>query len=125
LHGYRKTYFARLGADFGFDRLLLDRGPLHLAHRTRRRRLGLERLEEPERAPELSQRRAAIAQQRVERPRAIAIADQRHTEIPLAPQIMPEQLVLDALGTLEPPDGAGDAPGEHALHRALRGQLRE
>jgi hypothetical protein len=39
-------------------------------------RLGLERLEQAQRAPELGQRRAAIAQQRVERAAAIAVADQ-------------------------------------------------
>jgi hypothetical protein len=34
-----------------------------------------------------------------------------------------EQLGLDPLGALEPPGGAGDAPGEHALERALGCQL--
>jgi hypothetical protein len=34
-----------------------------------------------------------------------------------------KQLGLDALGTLEPPGGAGDARGKHALQGALGGQL--
>ena len=41
-----------------------------------RRLFGLERLERLERAPELGHGCAAIAQRRLERPRAVAIADQ-------------------------------------------------
>jgi hypothetical protein len=124
--------FVRVSAALGFNRwcghdggAALDRGPLHLAHLTWRRRLRLERLEEPERAPQLGQRGAAIAQERVERPGAVAVADQGQTEIPLAPQVVTKQPGLDALGALEPPDGAGDARGEQALQVALGGQLRQ
>jgi hypothetical protein len=87
--------------------------------------LGLERLEEPQRAPQLGERRAAIAQQGVERPRAVAVADQRKPEVALAVGMALEQLGLDPLGALEPPGGAGDARGEHGLERALRRQLLE
>ena len=44
------------------------------------RLLGLERLEGAQRAPELGHRRAAIAQQRLERARAVAVADQGEPE---------------------------------------------
>jgi hypothetical protein len=121
--GRPRDHSLRVSAALRFDWLLLDRGPLHLVHRMRRCRLGLQRLEEPERAPELGQRRAAIAQERVERPGTVAVADKGLSEIPIAPQMMLKQLGLDALGTLEPPGGAGDAPGEHGLQRPLWPQL--
>ena len=85
--------------------------------------LGLQRLQQPQRAPELGQRRAAIAQQRVERPGAVAVADHGQPEIPITPGMPHEQLGLDALGTLEPPSGAGDARGEQPLQRAVGRQL--
>jgi hypothetical protein len=121
--GRPRDHSLRVSAALRFDWLLLDRGPLHLLHLTRRRRFGLERLEEPERTPQLGERRAAIAQQRIERPGTVAVADKGLSEIPIAPQMMLKQLSLDALGTLEPPGGAGDAPGEHGLQRALGRQL--
>jgi hypothetical protein len=103
---------------------LVDHGPLYLAHCMRPgRRLGLERLEEPQGAPQFGQRRAAIAQQRVERPRAVAVADQGEAEIGVAIGIAREQFGLDALGAIEPPSGADDAPGKQALQRARGRQL--
>jgi hypothetical protein len=89
------------------------------------RLLGLQRLEEPQRAPELCERAAAIAQPCVECPGPVAVTDQGQTEILLAPQVVTKQPGLNPLGALEPPDGAGDASGEHALQGALRGQLRQ
>jgi hypothetical protein len=103
--------------------LLLDRGPLHLAHRTRRHRLGLERLQQPQPAPELGERATAIAQERVERPRAVAVADQGQAEIPLPPQVVLKQPGLDPLGALKPPGSAGDAPSQQALQRVRGRQL--
>jgi hypothetical protein len=83
----------------------------------------VERFEQPQCAPQLGQRRAAITQERVERPRAVAVADQGLAEIGVAIGMAREQLGLDPLGPLEPPGGAGDARGEHGLERARRRQL--
>jgi hypothetical protein len=90
------------------------------------RRLGLERLEGAQRPRKLGLGGAAIAQQGVERARAVAVADQREAEVAIAEHavhLAREQLGLDALGALEPPGGAGDARGEQALQGAIGGQL--
>jgi hypothetical protein len=125
--------FVRVSAAIGFNRwcghdggAALDRSPLHLAHLTRRCRLGLQRLEEPQGAPKLGERRAAIAQERVERARAVAIADQGKPEVAVVEQALHfarKKLGLDALGSLEPPGGAGDARGKQALQGPLWGQF--
>jgi hypothetical protein len=107
--------FARVSAGFGFDRFL-GRG---VGRGQRRRWLGLQRLEEPQRAPQLGERRAAVAQQRVEGARAVAVADQGQAEVAVTIGMALEQLGLDALGALEPPGGARDAAGKQALQRAL------
>jgi hypothetical protein len=60
--------------------------------------LGLERLEGAQGVPELGQRRAAIAQQRVERARPVAIADHGQTEAGGARDVLREQLGLLAAG---------------------------
>jgi hypothetical protein len=106
---------ARISAGFGFDRYC------RRAHPWAGGRLDLQRLEQLQRAPELGQRAAAVTQQGVERPAAVAVADQREAEIRVA--LDGEQLGLDPLGALEPPGGAGDATGEHALQGAIGGQL--
>jgi hypothetical protein len=122
----RDSDFARIPAAFRFDwHFLWLAKEMRLGCRggLGRRMLGLERFEEPQGAPQLGQRRAAIAQERIERPRAVAIADQGHTGIPLAPQMVLEQPGLDVLGALEPPGGPGDAPGEQGLQGAIGCQL--
>jgi hypothetical protein len=102
---------ARIPAAFGFDRFLRRAGRGVRAGQRRRGRgladlahlrggLGLQRLQQPQRPPELGQRGAAIAQERVERPGAVAVADQGEAEIPIAVGMQREQLGLDALGAL-------------------------
>ena len=83
------------------------------------RMLGLERLEQAQRAPELRQRRAAIAQQRLKRPGAIAVANQGEAGAALRDLTLFEQLDLDAIRPREPPGGNRDPPRE-ARSGALR-----
>ena len=75
------------------------------AGRERLARLGLERLERAQRAHELGQRGAAVTQQRGQGAGAVAIADQRETEVALPAPLMAEQLGLDPIGPLQPPGG--------------------
>ena len=89
------------------------------------RLLGLERLERAQRAPELGHRRAAIAQQRLERARAVAIPDQGEPEAAARDPALLEQLGFDAVRPRETPRGDRDAAREHGLQRADRRQLRD
>jgi hypothetical protein len=88
-------------------------------------RFGLERLQGPQRAHELGLRGAAIAQQGLERPGAIAVADQREPDAAVRDrsQTLREQIDLDPLRPLEPPGGARDAPDQDVLQGAVRRQL--
>ena len=104
--------FDQVCAGFGFD-WLLGRG------------LGLQRLEQPQRPPQLGERAAAVAQQRVEGARAVAVADQREAEVAVATAFSREQVGLDALGALKTPGGRDDPLREQALQRALGRQLFE
>jgi hypothetical protein len=144
--------FARISACFGFDWLLAQRclggrgGRGHdlavgvgvrQGQRVRRARLvgrlGLERLERAQRAPQLGHGGTPVAQQRVERARAIAVTHQRQPEpaqaalvalvalVALGPQ--GEQFPLDPVGPLEPPGGDHQAPGQKALQRADRREI--
>ena len=73
-----------------------------------------------------SERRAGVAQERVEGARVVAVADQREPEVATAERAMHlacEQLGLDALGALEPPGGPRDAASQQALERAFGRQL--
>ena len=103
----------------GFVRLLRARGGAHFL----RVALGLERLEGPQRAPELGERAAAIAQQRVEAARAVAVADEGEPEAAAGKVVLGEQLRLEPLGPGETPGGGDDPLREHGLQRALRRQL--
>jgi hypothetical protein len=87
------------------------------------RRLGLERLERLERAPELGHRGAAIAQERLERARAVAVADQREAWAGVAIAALLEQLDLQAIGARETPRGKRDPTREHGLQRTDGRQL--
>jgi hypothetical protein len=92
------------------------------------RLLSLERLEGAQRAHELRLRRAAIAQEGLDRPGAVAVAHQPDREIAVVPAPIDEQLGLDAIGPGEPPGGHGHAPREHHLEcahgRELKGHRR-
>jgi hypothetical protein len=105
--------FACIGAALGFDRWFAPR------------LLGLERLEGAQRAPELGERAAAIAQERVEAARAVAVADQGQTEAAADKAVLGEQLPLKPLGPLEPPGGGDDPAREHGLERARGCQFCE
>jgi hypothetical protein len=85
---------------------------------------GLERLERAQAAGELGERRAAVAQERREGARAVAVAGQDAAEIGLA-ALVGEQLGLDPVGARETPGGDRDALREHRLERAGRRQIRE
>jgi hypothetical protein len=87
------------------------------------RLLGLERLERAQRAPELGHRRAAIAQQGLERACAVAIAYQRQPETAACGPAFVEQLGLNAVCPRQPPGGDRDPPGEHHLEHTDRRQL--
>jgi hypothetical protein len=76
-----------------------------------------------QRAPELGQRRGAIAQQCLERPRPVAVANQGEPERALRAPALLEQLRFHAIGPREPLGGHGDAPGEDGPERADRRQL--
>ena len=74
-----------------------------------------------QRAGKLGLGGAAIAQQRVERARAVAVADQGEAEVAFAERavhLAREQLRLDPLGALEPPGGARDPARQQGLQRA-------
>jgi hypothetical protein len=138
--------FARISACFGFDWLLAQRclggrgGRGHdlavgvgvrQGQRVRRARLvgrlGLERLERAQRAPQLGHGGTPVAQQRVERARAIAVAHQGKAEpAPAALAalgLQGEQLALDPIGALEPPGGDHQAPRQQGLQRADRREI--
>src|SRR5918996_3002369 len=87
----------------------------------RRLLLGLERLERAQRAPELGHRRAAIAQQRLERPRPVAVADQGEPDPAARDVTLLEQLRLDAIRAREPPGGDRDPARALDTGTAARG----
>jgi hypothetical protein len=89
------------------------------------RLLGLKRLERAQRTPELGHRRAAIAEQRLERARAVAVADQRKPEAAVRTLALREQLELDAVGPREAPRRHRDAAREHGLQHPDRRELLE
>jgi hypothetical protein len=116
-----------ISAAFGFDRHLVRFGQGRRLGRhgglESRCLLGLERLQGPERAPELGERAAAIAQERVEGSGVVAIADQGEPEAAAGKVVLGEQLGLELLGAGETP-GSGDDPlREHGLQRALGRQF--
>ena len=78
-----------------------------------------------QRAPELGHGRAAIAQQGLERARAVAVADQGEPEPTVGAAALLEQLGFDAIRARQTPRGDRDAPREHGLQRADRRQLRD
>jgi hypothetical protein len=90
-------------------------------------RFGLKRLQGPQRPPELGLRGAAIAQQRLERSGAVAVADQREPDAAVRDrsQTLREQIDLDPLRPLEAPGGARDPTDHDALQDALGRQLRD
>jgi hypothetical protein len=75
---------------------------------------GLEGLQQAQRAPQLGERAAAVAQQGVERAGAVAVTDQGQAEIAVH-AMAAEQLSLDPLGALQPPGRTGDARGQKVL----------
>ncbi len=87
------------------------------------RRLGLERLQRLERAPELGHGGAAVAQERLEAAGAVAIADQGHADAGVLPAPLLEQLDLHAIGPRQTPGGDRDPARQHELQRAFRRQL--
>ena len=80
-------------------------------------RLGLERLERAQRAPELRERGAAVAHHRVHGSGAVAIADQGETEAAVRVAPLGEHLGLDPVGAREPPGGGHDPLREHRLEQ--------
>jgi hypothetical protein len=90
-----------------------------------RRRLGLEGFQGAQRAPQLGERAAAIAQQRVEGAGIVAIANQGETEAVTGEHVLGEQLGLEALGARQAPARGDDPLREHGLERACGGELLE
>jgi len=94
--GGRGHDVAGIPAVFGFDWFFAQRWQIrrvltHLVRRILARLgLGLERLQRAQRAPKLGHGRAAVAQQRVERARPVAVAHQGEPE--------PAPAALAALG---------------------------
>jgi hypothetical protein len=130
----RPAGIVRVAAALGFVRSLCACGLAHLL----RIPFGLERLERAQRAPKLGERAAAIAQERVEAARTVAVADHRVAEIGVVVGIPLEQLSLlaaglgrgpqprsggQALGALQPPDRGDDPLRERVLQRAHRRQF--
>ena len=87
------------------------------------RRLGLERLQRLERAPELGHGGAAVAQERLEAAGAVAVADQRHADPGVLPAPLLEQLDLHAIGARQTPGGDRDPARQHELQGTFRRQL--
>jgi hypothetical protein len=92
------------------------------------------RLERAQGSPELGHGRAAIAQQRLERARALAVAKEREPEAAAQITALLEQLDFDPVrprepprgdcdAAREPPRGDCDAAREHGLQRAAGRQL--
>ena len=115
-------------------RLRMNRGPERGRHQdgtVTERLLGLDRLlglKRPERRsapPELGHRRPAIAQQRLERARAVAVADQGEPKPAMRDLPLLEQLGFNAVRPRQAPGGDRDPAREHALERADRRQLRD
>jgi hypothetical protein len=125
LHGRGRCVLARIPAALRFDRQLTRLGEGARLGRHGglgpRRLLGLGRLEGAQRAPELGERAAAIAQEGVERARAVAIADQGVPETPARKAVLGEQFCFEPLGALEPPGRGDDPPREHGLESAPSG----
>jgi hypothetical protein len=128
VRGRRRLGLAKNSAAFRFDRHLARLGQgrrLGCHGRLGSRRLGLERLERAQRAPELGERAAAIAQQGVEGSGTVAVADQGVAEAPARKAVLGEQFCFEPLGPLEPPGRSDDPARERGLERALRRQLLE
>jgi hypothetical protein len=87
--------------------------------------LGLERLERAQGAPEFGHGGTAIAQQCLERARAVAVADQGEPEPAAREPALLEQLGFNAIRPRQAPGGDRDAAREHTLERADRRQLRD
>jgi len=117
--------FARISAGFGFVWFLGRRIVPRLPRHHDRPGLVLEGLQQAERSKELGQRAAAVAQQGVEAPGAVAVADQGQGEIAFALPAMLENLRFDPLGALEPPGRTHDPAGQQALQGALGRQFLE
>jgi hypothetical protein len=84
----------------------------------RRCRLGLERFQGAQRAPQLGERAAAIAQQRVEGAGIVAVANQGETEAVAGEQVLGEQLGL--LGRRVGERGPNPVPAAKRSARARR-----
>ena len=87
--------------------------------------LRLERLERAQAARELGHGGVAVAQQGLDRPRAVAVTHQGEAGVGALVAAELERLGFHAIGALQAPGGDRDAPREGGLQRPDGRQLRE